>query len=195
MKYEPFRPGVFYHVYNRGNNKENIFIKVCNYPYFLGLIKKHLSSVVEIYAYCLLPNHFHLILKVKEENELPEKIKLGKQKIHQPFSNLFNAYTKAVNKQNNRSGSLFQEHLKRISIGEERYLKNLILYVNTNSSHHAIEDYRVYRYSSYNSFLSEQLTLLKRDEVLDLFGGIENYIYLHETKNKQLEENQNLMLE
>jgi len=98
MKYESFRPGVFYHVYNRGNNKENIFIKGCNYSYLLELVKKHLTSVADIYSYCLLPNHFHLILKIKEVIDLPEKIILRKQKIHQPFSNLFNAYTKAINK-------------------------------------------------------------------------------------------------
>jgi len=90
---------------------------------------------------------------------------------------------------------LFQEHLKRISIGEERYLRNLIIYVNTNSSHHAIEGYKAYRYSSYRSFLSEKATLLKRDDVLELFDGVENFKYVHEIKREQLKESQDLLFE
>ncbi len=98
MKHQPFEAGHFYHVFNRGNNKENIFKTENNYIYFLNLVKKYLLSICDIYSYCLLSNHFHFIIKIKDFNELPENFKSGKTKLHQPFSNLFNAYTKAINK-------------------------------------------------------------------------------------------------
>ncbi len=144
MKYQPFESGHYFHIYNRGNNDENIFFEKENYTYFLKLIKKYLLPIGDVYSYCLLPNHFHIIFKFKEDSELETDGKGKEPVLHQPFSNMLNAYTKAINKRYKRKGSLFQEHLKRIKISEEKYLMNLIIYVNTNPSHHQIEDYRTY---------------------------------------------------
>ena len=187
MKHIPFETEKYYHVYNRGNNKENIFIEENNYYYFLKLIKKYLLPIADVYSYCLVPSHFHLVLKIKDTKYLPEKIKLGKAKIHQPFSNLFNAYSKAINKKYNRQGSLFQEHLKRIEITDEKYLRNLIVYVNTNPSHHHIADFEIYKHSSYQALITSQPTLLKRAEVVELFDDVENLRYVHQIKKIDLE--------
>ena len=195
MKHEPFNPSHFYHLFNRGNNKENIFKSEANYSCFLKLIKKHLLPICDIYAYCLLPNHFHLIIKIKDKNELPENINTGERKLHQPFSNLFNAYTKAMNKKHQRAGSLFQEHLKRIKVDNEEYLQKLIVYVHTNPSHHSISNFENYMHSSYESLKSNKPTLLKREEVLHLFGGIENFKYVHQTKKEYIEALNEYLLE
>lgn len=96
MKKEPFESGNYYHIFNRGNNKENIFKENLNYNYFIQLIQRYIAPTANIYSYCLLPNHFHLLLKIKEIEYLPELYKLGKRKLHQPFSNLFNAYRKLL---------------------------------------------------------------------------------------------------
>lgn len=95
MKKDVFQPGAVYHLYNRGNNKEDIFIEERNYIYFLHLLKKYILPISEVYAYCLLKNHFHVALRIKEKEKLPEKYQ---EKIHLPFSNLFNTYTKSINK-------------------------------------------------------------------------------------------------
>ena len=195
MKYQPFEPSHFYHLYNRGNNKENIFKTCGNYEYFLLLVKKYLIPICDIYSYCLLPNHFHFIIKIKDSNKLPENIKTGASKIHQPFSNLFNAYTKAINKEQNRTGSLFQEHLKRIKINNEEYLRNLIVYVNTNPTHHSISNYEYYKYSSYKGLLSKKPTLLKRAEVISLFETAENFEFVHNLKNLNIEAINEFLLE
>lgn len=120
----------------------------------------------------MLPNDFHIILKFKEDSELKTEIKRDKPLLHQPFSNMLNAYTKAINKRYHRNGSLFQEHLKRIKITEEKYLVNLIVYVNTKPSHHQIEDYKKYKYSSYGALISIRETALKREEVIELFDDV-----------------------
>jgi len=192
MKTLLFESDRYYHVYNRGNNKETIFETEANYFYFLKLLKKYIIPVATIYSYCLLPNHFHLILKIKDTNALPENIKSGKRGIHQPFSNLFNAYAKAYNKMYNRTGSLFQKNVKRIEITDEVYLRNLIVYVNTNSSHHGIADFTVYKHSSYNAIISDKPTLLQRNDLLDLFDGVVNFIYMHKLKKDMIGVNNRL---
>ncbi len=195
MKHQPFEVGHFYHVFNRGNNKENISKTEDNYVYFLNLVKKYLLSICDIYSYCLLSNYFHFIIKIKDFNELPENFKSGKTKLHQLFSNLFNAYIKAINKKNQRTGSLFQEHLKRIQINDEDYLRNLIVYVNTNPTHHSISNFEDYKYSSYRSLISKKDSLLKREEVLNLFNDIENFKFVHKVKKLNIETINEYLLE
>jgi REP element-mobilizing transposase RayT len=70
MKSETFELGCYYHIYNRGNNNENIFIEEKNYSYFLQLLRKYILPVADVYCYCLLKNHFHIVLKIKDD--LPE---------------------------------------------------------------------------------------------------------------------------
>src|SRR5437867_1750122 len=65
----------YYHIYNRGVNSENIFIEERNYDLFLNLYEKHLSLVTDLFAYCLLRNHFHISVRVKSEEEIMETLK------------------------------------------------------------------------------------------------------------------------
>lgn len=178
MKKETFEYGNFYHVYNRGNNKQDVFFEDKNYYYFLILLKKHLLKVSDIYSFCLLKNHFHLIIRIKEKSEIEIRYH---DKVYQPFSNMFNAYSKAINKSYNRCGSLFQEHLKRIKIDDEKYIMNLILYVHLNPIKHKISNsFKNYPYSSFKIYMSNQKTNLNRDYILNLFGGRENFEFQHQ---------------
>ncbi len=180
MKQEPFLPDRFYHIYNRGNNRENIFIEEKNYHYFLNLLKKYISPIAHVLSYCLLKNHFHLLVQIKSEEEIPEKYLKNGIKIHLAFSNMFNAYTKAINKAYNRTGSLFQEHLHRIRITDDRYLKQVIVYIHLNPLKHKFSDnFSNYEYSSYNSIISSKQTNLYRNYVLDLFEDKDNFVYCH----------------
>ncbi len=65
----PLTPGHYYHIYNRGNNKENLFLEERNYRYFLQLYIQHIFPIADTFAYCLLRNHFHLFVRVKTEEE------------------------------------------------------------------------------------------------------------------------------
>ena len=126
-------------------------------------------------------NHFHFIIRIVNENE-----------ITQALSNLFNSYAKAFNKQNNRTGSLFEKHFKRIKIENEAYLTNLIQYVHLNPKHHLDIDYKRFSFSSYQSLISDKPTKLIREEVIQLFDSKENFIYCHDFKNEILTEKQML---
>jgi len=185
-----FKTETIYHIFNRANNYENLFIEEKNYDYFIELLKKHVVPIADIYAYCLLPNHFHLVLEIKNNKQLPKDYQIGRIKIHQAFSNMFNAYAKAINKAYGRRGSLFQKHLKRIIVDDNEYLQNLILYVHLNPEKHKIfYDFTLYTHSSYKPILSSEKTFLKREKVVELFDDRENFIFNH----KDLTSFQNLL--
>lgn len=166
MKKDVLEPGATYHIFNRGNNGEDIFKEKDNYFYFLKLIKTHLVPVCDIYAYCLLRNHFHILLKIKEKEELSSA---HQQKPHLPFANLFNAYTKAINKKYNRTGSLFQEHLKRKRVSDEKYLVQLIAYIHLNPVKHGFEDdFKRYMFSSFQAYFGSKPSSIERDYIFSL---------------------------
>src|SRR5690606_12780829 len=112
---QKLHPGGYYHIYNRGNNRETIFKEPANYAYFLTLWKKYIEPIAHSFSYNLLPDRFHSFIRVKEAShalETCETLPPGKS-IAQHFANLFNAYAKAINKRYNRTGSLFQERFRR----------------------------------------------------------------------------------
>ena len=110
----PLMPFGFYHIYNRGNNREDIFRGTRNYRYFLKLYARHMAGVCDTYAYCLLRNHFHLLVKITDNVE--------RRSPSQHFANLFNAYAKSFNKAYGRSGALFQRPFGRIEVTSQEQL-------------------------------------------------------------------------
>lgn len=181
MKLEILEEDKIYHIYNKGINGETIFISEENKKYFLKLYLKYNQNIVDTFAYCLMDNHFHFVIWVNNEKE-----------ITQALSNFFNAYTKAFNKQQNRTGSLFEKHFKRIQIKNEEYLKNIIQYVHLNPKHHLDINYKNFIFSSYQTFLSDKPTNLLRNEIISWFENIDNFIYCHDFKNEILSEKQML---
>ncbi len=124
-----FEEGFLYHIYNQGNNKQKIFFNDDNYTFFLQKIRKYILPYADILAWCLMPNHFHLMVFVKKlgvsqrhaEFDTRTLKKLGASQRRTEFGDrTFNssigimlmAYTKAFNKQNNRTGKLFREKNK-----------------------------------------------------------------------------------
>ncbi|WP_293218612.1 MULTISPECIES: transposase [unclassified Microcoleus] len=109
--------GNYYHVYNRGNNRQLIFFERENYIYFLRQLRNHLiTHGVDILAYCLIPNHYHLLVHLNTNR----------------FSNLMQAftlsYTKAINKRYQRVGSLFQGRFEAIHVGASHFCKKHFFY-------------------------------------------------------------------
>ncbi|WP_312752075.1 hypothetical protein [Epilithonimonas hominis] len=163
------------------------FFEEDNYRYFLNLILKYISPISDVYAYCLLKNHFHLLIRIKSEQEInttdfkfstieeSKSIDPSKQ-----FSQFFNAYTKAINKCYNRTESLLEKPFKRKRITEESFLKQVILYIHNNPVKHGLtNNVKDYKWSSYNSILSSKNSKLKRKEVLDYFEDESNFIFSH----------------
>lgn len=186
MKHDFFEPGVVYHIFNRGNNREDLFKEERNYLYFLSLMKKYLLPVADIYAYCLLKNHFHLALRIKHSEQLPVKLQ---DKPYLAFSNLFNSYTKAINKAQGRTGSLFQEHPQRIRVENEEYLTQLIAYIHLNPLKHKFtSDFKDYKYSSYLAYFGDLPTNVEKNYTMSLFGDRTNFEYWHDLNKLNLED-------
>lgn len=206
---ELLEPMCVYHIYNRGINGENIFKEERNYKYFLQKYAQYIEPIADTFAYCLLKNHFHLTIRTKSEVEIIDfyvKRKANKnnvvkvQNLHNvecsekqnikipsasyiislQFSFLFNSYAQAINKANNRTGSLFEERFRRILVNNDTYFTELIYYIHQNPQKHGfVNHFRTYPHSSYHSHLSKALTKLKRDEVLDWFGGRDEFERFH----------------
>lgn len=205
----PLQPSAFYHIYNRGTNRENIFVEPRNYSYFLQLYAKHIEPVAETYTYCLLKNHFHLLVKIKDDvpTKDPNKDPKGFQKPSKDpkgflkplgsgtgtasaaFSNFFNAYAKAINKAYQRTGSLFQHPFGRIQVDSQAYLLQLVRYIHRNPQKHGlIGDFRDWPYSSYLAIktlketlkVSETFRVFAGEEVLEWFNGPAGFIAAHD---------------
>jgi len=186
----------FYHIYNRANSGRCIFYKDENYDFFLQKLGEYLSDFMDLYAFCLLPNHFHLLIRVKEELQEVTGLdtRLGSRKavrnISRAFSNFFNCYTKAINEQTNRYGNLFQRPFKRVVIDKNEYLQRLIYYIHQNPVHHGCcEDFNHYRWSSYYYITKEVKSLLNSEEVLEWFGGINEFKEIHKSMLINYKEN------
>ena len=120
-----FEEGYIYHIYNQGNNRQDIFFNRKNYLYFLQKINTYILPYADILAWCLMPNHFHLMVLVNDvelgidtegffTKGFAESETLGENKRTFNFSIglLLRTYTNAINKQENRSGSLFRKETK-----------------------------------------------------------------------------------
>ena len=169
----------FYHIYNRGNNKENLFKEERNYSFFLNRWEKYLLPYIDIWCYCLMPNHFHFLIKVKDHFSFPEKEDANKN-LENQFKRLFSSYTLSFNKVYVRTGSLFQKRFKRVKIDSDSYLFALIHYIHHNPIHHNLADnFTDWTYSSYSAFISNGTTKLDKESVLNLFGGKKEFITFH----------------
>ena len=170
--------GKYYHIYNRGINSATLFKEKTNFEHFLKLYDYHINPIAETYAWCLMKNHFHFLVRIKNSNEITLEKKILPS---QSFSNLFNAYTKAFNKSYNRHGALFERPFRRKEINYDTYFQNVIVYIHKNPvPHHICEHPLEYPWSSYQSCLSDKPTKLQRNEVITVFNSIENFKLVHE---------------
>lgn len=195
----------FYHIYNRANGSEKLFLSDDNYRFFLRRWTKYIEPIADTYCYCLMPNHFHYLIRTKDEDEVL-KIPKGKQKLSpdlegfenlqglqyqkicsQHFSNLFNSYTKAFNKMYKRKGSLFIPNFKKKEITDERYLDTIIAYIHRNPvHHHYVSRMEDWEFSSYNTFFSDKKTKIMRAEIIDWFGGLSYFEKFHQQQIEKL---------
>lgn len=212
MKQTPLEYGHFFHIYNRGINSCKLFRETTNYEHFLGLYDKYISPVADTFAWVLMGNHFHLLVKIKKEEDIgyipaksktpegrkdasgsqnlseslrPESVSVPKKyKPENQFSHLFNAYAKAFNTRYKRTGSLFEHPFERVKIVSDNHLKYLVYYIHHNPIHHGFcEHYLDYPWSSYLTILSPKKTRLKRKEVLEWYNQADHFKQYHNEKS------------
>ncbi|MEY4905905.1 MAG: hypothetical protein RLZZ292_3720 [Bacteroidota bacterium] len=207
--YRPnFNPNTVYHVTHHGNGKDNIFLSRDNYLYFLEKYKQYITPIATTYSYCLMPNHFHIGLKIRDLDTLkiafathaglkkyaditysPKQIEqlvaaINADEIHlliaRQFAHFLNAYAKSFNTMYERRGSLFRESVYREAVREERYYKNLVRYIHNNPVKHGFcARAEDWDYSSIHAYNSLKFSLLERNEVIDWFGSADAFWGFH----------------
>lgn len=194
-----FEEAGIFHVYNRTNNNEKLFLNDENRYFFLKRYRELLSPFLDTFCWSLLPNHFHLLIRIKEEtsiisflqskpnNELTitEKKFLDKkisisELIEQVFKRFFQSYALAYNKMHNRKGNLFYKPFKRVKIEKDTQFTMTMVYIHANAMKHGlVKDFTKYPWSSWQTIILNQPTLLARNEVIQWFGSLEACIKTH----------------
>lgn len=181
----PLEPEKTYHIYNRTNGMERLFIMDNHYLEFLQKYKLYIAPIVETYAYCLIPNHFHLLVKVKPVEEIFQYLQemysskdfsevtdfreVSKIISHQ-FGNLFSSYSQWFNKKMERKGALFMPNFKRKIVEDPFYFTQLVAYIHTNPIKHGLTtDLYEWTYSSFHAYASFKSSQVKTDIILDFF--------------------------
>jgi len=167
----PIEPGCIYHIYNRGCNYQTVFFRKDDYQLFLNKMKFFILDYCKVYAFALLPNHYHLLLHINEGTN---------NTFSKQFSKLILSYTNTINARDRRKGNLFHSYFRRIKVDNDYYLRYLVYYINHNpTKHEIVDDFRTYEFSSYKILLSTKETGLNRETVLSLFGGKNEFIDFH----------------
>ncbi|MES2971648.1 MAG: transposase [Patescibacteria group bacterium] len=167
----------YYHVYARGASKQKIFVEATDYGYFIKLLERYLSNKpvisktgeayphflnqVELLAYCLMSNHFHLLVY---QSDVPFLEKF--------MRSLMTSYSRYFNLKYKRTGSLFESRYKAVRIDQDAYLRHITRYIHLNP-----RLWEHYRYSSLNYYRQgNEPVWLRTSKILDLFSSREGYM-------------------
>ena len=187
--------GNIYHLYNQGNNRGKIFFRKENYHYFLKKIEQHIFPFADLLAWCLMPNHFHLIIAVSDRLTLSHPVTQDYPvTLNSSLAIMLRSYTRAINIQEHRSGSLFRERTKAIWLGsvegekikfenrnmaipetltdlEEEYLHTCLRYIHNNPVKAGlVEKETDWEFSSARDFNSSSDRNLINRELCDQLG-------------------------
>lgn len=130
--YKPmhFEKRHIYHIYNQGNNRQKIFFERDNYLFFIKKIRAYLLPYCDVLAYCLMPNHFHIMVKINDVEiavstegfAQSETLGIKQRTFNQSIGIMLRSYTNAINKQEKRSGALFRKQTKAECLTERNGL-------------------------------------------------------------------------
>lgn len=180
--------GNYYHKYNRGINKQPIFFNHKNWIFFLHRLRKYFShDQGDLIAYCLMPNHYHLLVLLRTNN--------FSHTVMQPFTV---SYTKAINHQENRVGPLFQGPYQAKEIDEDRYLLHLSAYIHLNPVFaHLVDSPEDWEFSSYRDYIGLRMeTMIDTKIILDQFSSPAEYaFFVKSSKVNHLNIPQDLMFD
>lgn len=175
----PFIPDQYYHFYNRGNNRQAVFFERDNYLYFLKGIKKYVRGYVDVLVYCLMPTHYHILVRVKTQ-QTSEGLKTSEvvsKAVSLAMQKFGISYTKAINKRFSRVGALFQGQFQGKPIKNYEHLLNLCIYIHANPVKDSLvalpEDWE---FSNYLEWMGlREGTLVNHEFIKENFGTPEEY--------------------
>ena len=165
----------FYHVYNRGINRQQVFYSDQEYHEFIELMREYLpDSRVDLHAFTLMPNHFQMILRQLEYLAMCKFMK-----------HVCERYACGFNKRHGRTGHVFQGRYKRVFIDRDEYLQHLSRYIHLNPVHaKLVKSASEWEHSSFPTYVNGgNADFLTTDIILSMSGGKEAYLhYIHEPR-------------
>ncbi len=173
--------GNFYHVFNRASGKQLLFKEVQNYYYFLNRFHYHLSDYVTLHVWCLIPNHFHFLIQIKEEEDMrPIHKNADLHKIiTNKFKNFFLSYSMSFKLMFEQSSNVFSQKYKHVRLYKEDDLRQVLMYLHRNPKHHNIGDWQNFRWSSYKEILHANSKNENACFIINLFSGKAEYVKAH----------------
>jgi putative transposase len=207
----PIEYGKYYHIFNKGLDGQRTFLEQDDYEHFFNLASIFLDPIADTYAYAIMGNHFHFLVRIKEMDEIgflnskyaksddlylkwktfcPDIMKnykkgvyLQKPKPEKMFQHHYSTYAKGFNSKYNQRGALFEHSFKRVKVNNFKYLKRLIVYIHNNPViHKFVEDTVEYPWTSYLEIINIKSTKLKRDTILGWFDSTANFKTIHNEK-------------
>lgn len=163
-----WQPGGYYHLYNRGARRLSIFRELENYVFLLHRLKRILPGMeVSIIAYCLMPNHYHFL--VRQDGSLPAGLLVQR---------LFNSYTKAYNRRYAHSGTLFERRYLAKAVTDDSHLLHLCRYIHANPVKDGlVESPADWPYSNYLEWIGKREgTLLDKGFIAAHFSNAQHYV-------------------
>jgi putative transposase len=172
-----------YHIYNRGNNQQRIFFDDENYKLFMKKIDKAIGAHCELLAFCLMPNHFHLLVYIKQE-----KIKniYGKEKsLNDYIAVLLRSYTRILQLERDFKGSLFQQKTKAKEVAGYdsfdgcEHIKTCAQYIHQNPlKARLVKDLKYWPYSSYPNYTGKVGDLICNKKLFYQLAKTENIDFI-----------------
>jgi hypothetical protein len=202
---QPLVPATIYHIFNHANGFENVFRQEENYRFFLEKYRLYITPVAETFAYCLMPNHFHLVVRVRKREVIEALIRnksnfsfskvsnFGKAEktieiedvdiekfLSKQFANFFSSYTQSFNKMYQRMGSLFIKNFKREVISTKEHFINAVVYTHRNPIHHGFcSSFTGWGYSSYLEFAGQKSDVVAVEKTVKVFGSAAHFEQVH----------------
>lgn len=170
--------GNFYHVFNRASGNQLLFKDEKNYEYFLSKFDVYLGNYVILHAWCLIPNHFHLLIEIKEAHLLPEHEDIH-DNITKRFKNFFLCYSLSYKIMFDQKANVFSQKYKHIQLYTDSNIRYVTLYIHRNPKHHNIADWQDYEWSSYPTIVNLNAKNKESSFLIQLFDNLEEFKQAH----------------
>jgi len=198
-----FSPENFYHIVCKSTDGLLLFHDNTDCQVFKQRLKKFTGDILDVWSFCLIPNHTHHIVKTKSieavvkfvssmptENMTiamkafvaePSNESHFNKVIERQMNSFLVSYANYINNRYQRKGSIFQKPFKRIKIEDEAHLHQAIIYTNANAQKHdLIANYKEYSFSSYKSVLENDEYFINAKDIIAFFKGLEKFVLLHD---------------
>ena len=179
----PLEADHIYHIWSHANGNDNLFNCHEKYLYFLKKYRHYIHPYVETFAYCLMPNHFHIMIRIKMmliQQEKPISLLILEKISIDNFQNYLTLTLKHITKCIKEKEACFRFNRKLID--NDSYMTSLIAYIHNNPSHHNfVEDINQWPYSSWHSYITNKKTNVNVKEGIDWFGNLDEFKKFHQS--------------